>query len=148
MDYFDYSKDLLESGDALDFDIESFLKESQELEQQRLEEELERIKHQLEQRKEIYNEATQDLESKLEWYVDRLQGMNQRRFSSDKEKEEQLKTKIGDLYSELRQERRSAWRDKQELEKEKRDLLRELEEIEAQDLVGSLLSEGGTPSNF
>ncbi len=76
MEYFDYSEDFLESGEALDFDIESFLEESQELEQQRLEEELERIDQQLEQREEIYNETTRELESKLDWYVDRLQDLN------------------------------------------------------------------------
>ena len=144
MEYPDYSDDLLESGEAWNFDIESFLEESQELEQQRLKDELERIDQQLEQREEIYNEATRELESKLEWYVDRLQDLNQRRFSGNKEKEEQLKTKIEDLYSELRQERRSAWRDKQELEKERRELLRELDEIEVQELVEDLLSEGNS----
>ena len=148
MDYFDYSEDFLESGEAFDFDIESFLKESQELEQQRLEEELERIDQQLEQREEICNEATKELESKLEWYVDQLEDLNQRPFSSDKEEKEHLKTKIEEFYSELRQERRSAWRDKQELEKERRELLQELDEIEAQDLVEDLLSDEGPPTNF
>ena len=130
MDYFDYSEDFLESGEAFDFDIESFLEESQGLEQQRLEEDLESIDQQLEQRGEIYNEVTAELESKLEWYVDRLQELNQRPFSGDKEEEGKLKTKIEEFYSELRQERRSAWRDKQELEKERRELLRELDEID------------------
>ena len=148
MEYFDYSEDLLEPGEALDFDIESFLEESQELERQRLEEELERIDQQLEQREKIYNVTTRELESKLEWYVDRLQELYRRQFSSDEEKKERLKTKIEDFYSELRQERRSAWRDKQELEKERRELLRELDEIEAQDLVEDLLSNEGQPSNF
>lgn len=148
MDYLDYSEDFIESGGSPDFDIESFLEQSQELEQQRLEEEFERIEQQLEQRKEIYNETTQELESKLEWYVDQLQDVAHRPFSSDKEKEDELKTKIEGLYSELRQERRSAWRDKQELEKERRELLRELDEIQSESLIDDLLDDEGSSSLF
>jgi trichohyalin len=145
MDYFDYSEDFLESGEAFDLDIKSFLEESQELEQQRLEEELERIDQQLHQREEIYNEATRELESKLEWYIERLQDINKRCFSSNKEEKEHLKKKIEAFYSELRQERKNAWRDKQELEKERRELLRDLEEIDAQDIVEEILGDSNSP---
>ncbi|WP_220132799.1 hypothetical protein [Halorhabdus salina] len=134
MDYLDYSRDLLRADESFGFDIERFLEESQEREQQRLEEELERIDQQLEEREEIRDDVVVELESKLDWYVDRLKELYQRKFFNDKEKKEHLKAKIEEFYSELRQERRRAWRDKQELEKERRKLLRELNELDDQNL--------------
>lgn len=64
MDYFDYSSDL--------DDVEEFLERSQKNEGRRLEEELERIDNQLEERDRIHQEVLDELESKPDWYLDRL----------------------------------------------------------------------------
>lgn len=138
MEYFDYSEDFLEFGEALDFDIESFLEESQELEQQRLQQELERVEDLLEEREEIHSGTVDELESKLDWYLDRLRE-EYRQFSTDREEVEKLKAKIDKFYSELRQEKRNEWRDKIELEMKLREVERALEEVEDEDSLWRFL---------
>jgi len=120
MEYFDYGADL---------DIEEFLQESQEQQERQLEAELERIEQQLEEREEIFEKHREDLESKLDWYLDRLKQAY--RTMGDVE---DLKEKVEEFYDLLREERVRHWRDKQELEKERRELLRELRELEDTDL--------------
>jgi len=120
VEYFDYGADL---------DIEEFLRESQEQQECHLEAELERIEQQLEEREEIFEKHQEDLESKLDWYLDRLKQAY--RTMGDVE---DLKEKVDEFYDLLREERVRHWRDKQELEKERRELLRELRELEDTDL--------------
>jgi len=55
-----------------DLDIESFLEGSQERSRELLEKELKRIEQELENRDQIHEENTSELESKLDWYLDRL----------------------------------------------------------------------------
>ena len=128
MDYLDY----LESPDDTlfqGFDVADFLERSQESERQRLEEELERINRQLEERDRIHREVLDELESKLDWYTDRLETLYKQ--SREKNgKREKLKTQIEEFYREIREEKQSHWRDRQELEKKRRELIRELEETE------------------
>ena len=50
-----------------------------------------------------------------------------------------LKDQIEGFYTELRREKRSQWRDRQELEQERREILRELTEIKMDDLLSELL---------
>lgn len=123
MDYFDYSQELTE-----DLDIESFLEESQEQQKQRLNQELERISEQLEKRESIHQETLNELESKLDWYIERFETLRKRSFGNEEEKQ-RLKQQIKEFYREIRQEKQQRWRDRQELEKERRQLLRDLEEI-------------------
>ena len=80
MDYFDYSED---SGDLFDqeadsweWDVEEFLQQSQQQERQKLQQELQRIGQQLDRRGELHEEAVGELESKLEWYSDRLEQLH------------------------------------------------------------------------
>ena len=111
------------------FDVANFLERSQESERQRLEEELERINRQLEERDRIHREVLDELESKLDWYTDRLETLYKQ--SREKNgKREKLKTQIEEFYREIREEKQSHWRDRQELEKRRRELIRELEETE------------------
>ena len=128
MDYFDYSQELTE-----DFDIESFLEESQQQEKRRLNQELERIREQLENRESIHWETLDELESKLDWYTDRLETLRKRSFGKGEEKQ-RLKQQIKEFYRKIREEKRQHWHDRQKLEKERRELLRELDEVDSQNL--------------
>ena len=128
MDYFDYSQELTE-----DFDIESFLEESQRQEKRRLNQELERIREQLENRESIHWETLDELESKLDWYTDRLETLRKRSFGKGEEKQ-RLKQQIKEFYRKIREEKRQHWHDRQKLEKERRELLRELDEVDSQNL--------------
>jgi len=112
-----------------DFDIEEFLEESQRQQENRLEEELERIERQLEERERIFEQHREDLESKLDWYLERLENAYKRAGNV-----EELKDTVTEFYELLREERVRHWRDKQELEQERRELLRELNELEDTDL--------------
>ncbi|AZH26694.1 hypothetical protein [Haloplanus aerogenes] len=133
MEYFDYGAENLDTG----FDVEEFLERSQRNQGQRLEQQLKRIKKQLEERDRIFEENRSELELKLDWYLERLQ---EEYNSVGPESVDELKEKIEEFYESIREERRRHWRDRQELEQERRQIERELEEIEAStfDLVESL----------
>lgn len=124
MEYFEY-----DATDTDELDVERFLTKSHEQQEQRLQEELARIEEQLSERSEIFETHRSELESKLEWYVERLEtAYRQRRDPED------LKQRIKEFYRLLRQERVKHWRDRQELEQERRKLLRELDQISDADL--------------
>lgn len=123
MEYFDYGTENLDTG----FDVEEFLEQSQRHQEQRLEQQLERIKKQLEERDRIFKENRNELESKLHWYLERLQ---EEYNSVGPESVDELKQKVEEFYESLREERRRHWRDRQELEREWRKLQRELDELE------------------
>jgi uncharacterized protein YbaP (TraB family) len=130
IDYFDYPEAesaAFEGTADWDLDIEEFLEQSQKLERQRLEEELQRIDQQLERREEIQSQTVDELESEIEWYQERLIKQYKRNST---EQIERLKQNIREFYRELREERHQSWRDRQQLEQERRDLLRELRELE------------------
>jgi len=127
MEYRDYWEDL----DLQEFNVEDFLREEQQSEQERLEQELKRIEDLLSEREEIHSESVSELESKLDWYVERLEDLYRGFGGGQKEEKESLKTKIEGFYTELRREKRNQWRDKIELEMELREVEHALEEIEA-----------------
>jgi chaperonin cofactor prefoldin len=135
MEYRDYWEDL----DLQDFDVEDFLREEQQSEQERLEQELERIEDLLSEREEIHSESVSELESKLDWYVERLENLYRGFGGGQREEKESLKTKIEEFYSELRREKRNQWRDKIELEMELREVERALEEVEDEDSLWRFL---------
>ncbi|ERH00197.1 MAG: hypothetical protein J07HQX50_01357 [Haloquadratum sp. J07HQX50] len=66
-----------ESVEALepeyDWDVEELLERSQERERFRLEAELQQVEVLLREREDIHEESVEELESKLEWYVERLE---------------------------------------------------------------------------
>jgi trichohyalin len=126
MDYFDYGLDP-ESDTGID--IEDVLEQSQESERDRLEKDLERVEELLEDRDRIHEEAIDELESKLDWYLDRLETLYQRP-GREREKRDRLKRRIEKFYEEIREEKTRRWRDRQELEMERRELLRAIEELD------------------
>jgi len=128
VDYLDYKTGAQPDHSVQDFDIEEFLEQSQRQEKQRLEEELERIKDQLESRDEIHEETLDELESKLDWYLDRLEDLYNQGAGSQDEQDE-LKTRIREFYKQLREEKRRNWNDRQSLERERRKILREFSEL-------------------
>jgi exonuclease VII large subunit len=110
-----------------DWDLDRFLEENQENQRQRLETELERIQNQLERRDKINEEVLDELSSKLDWYLERLEEEYRTHGSSSVD---ELKSEIKRFYSLIRDEKQQHWNDKQRLERERRELLRELREIE------------------
>lgn len=129
MDYFDYDRS---------FDAEEFLRTETDRERDRLGQELARVDELLEERAEIHAENVEEMESKLEWYLDRLErGYRQAR---GQETISELKGKIEELYANLRQERRSQWRDRLELELEKIEVERALQEVDDQDSIWEWLN--------
>jgi len=112
-----------------DFDVEEFLETTRARERQRLETELERIDRQLEEREKIHEEVISELESKLDWYTNRLEKLY-KQSRGRQGRRSHIKSKIDELYQELRNSKQSVWQDKQKLEEERRQLLREMEELE------------------
>ncbi len=132
-----------ESVEALepeyDWDVEELLERSQERERFRLEAELRQVEVLLREREDIHEKSVEELESKLDWYVERLELEYKR--SKNRERIVELKSEIRRFYSELRDLERERWLDVQELERERRRLERELEELSGQELIGELLEE-------
>jgi chromosome segregation ATPase len=133
---YDGFAETLDSG-FNDLDIESFLEGSQERSRELLENELKRIEQELENRDKIHEENTSELESKLDWYLDRLR-TTYNTFHGAGEDVDELKEKIEVLYKDIRHEKRNRWRDRRELERERRELLKEIEELD-EDPISDLL---------
>jgi len=137
MEYRDYWNDLDVSSQG--FDIEEFLREEQRSEEERLGQELKRLESLLEERREIHSETVEDLESRIDWYLEKLEKTYRGIGSGDMEEQERLKSKIQGFYSEIRSEKRQQWRDKIELEMEIREVEKALEEIRDGDELWKLL---------
>ena len=137
MEYREYwdDLDLPSSG----FSVEEFLREEQQNEEEKLEQELERLESLLEERREIHSETVEELESKLDWYVERLEDLYHGFGGVEEGKKERLKSKIDGFYSELRSEKRQQWRDRIELEMEVREVEQALEELSDEDDLWRLL---------
>ena len=129
VEYFDYTHET----PAEDFEIEEFLRRSEENAEQRLEDELERIEKQLDDRQRLFENSKEELESKIEIYLERLETAYRTRGDPG-----ELKQLIDEAYRQIRSEKLKHWRDKQELETERREILREINELEHSD-VESLL---------
>jgi hypothetical protein len=132
MDTYEYAEPdgLVDRLRAWDADIDDLLEESQASAEARLAEELERIEEQLEARDAVHEEIVDELEFKVEWYTDRLESLYKIGRGRKEGTRERLQNRIEAFYEELRQEQRQHWQDRQNLEQERRDLLRELAEVE------------------
>jgi len=130
VEYFDYTH---ENTPVEDFDIEEFLRRSEENSEKRLEQELERIEKQLDDRQQLFEDAKQELEDKVEIYLERLETAYRTRGDT-----EELKQLIDEMYQQIRQEKLKHWRDKQELETERREIQREINELESSNLESLL----------
>lgn len=134
----DYSEDWQNfDQDLLELDIEEFLEQDQERERERLEQELERVTDLLEERRELHQEAINELESKLDWYLNRLETAYTRQ--RPQKKVDRLKEKVEDFYSAIRREKHEKWRDRIELEMEVREIERSLAELEDIEGISELL---------
>jgi trichohyalin len=136
VEYFDYSS--VSPGGEID-DVQQFLEKSTKKEKQRLEKLLQQIDNQLEERGRIHQEATEELESKLDWYIERLEKHYLRSTGKGDGEREKLKQRIEEFYREMREEDRQHWRDKQELEKDRREIIRELNELDDTEMITELL---------
>jgi hypothetical protein len=110
-----------------DWDLDQFLEENQENQRQRLEAELDRIQDQLDRRDEINEEVLDELGSKLDWYLERLEDEYRTHGTSNVD---ELKSEVKRFYALIRDEKQQHWNDKQRLERERRQLLRDLKEVE------------------
>lgn len=141
MAYFDYNGIAEAVGDnSLDWDesINRFLEQSQHQHRERLEAELAEINRQLDRRDEIHTEIVDAVEWKVEWYTDRLERLYMQGRGKQDGKRQRLQDRIEAFYQELRNEHRQHWRDRQDLEQERREVLREIAEA-ADDIVSELL---------
>jgi len=113
-----------------ELDIERFLEESRKRERGRIEKELDHIDDLLSERERIHREQIQQLQSKLEMYIDRLEKLYLRDTGKRGGERDRLKQRIENLYRSIREEQRSHWLDRQDLEENRREIFRELEELE------------------
>ena len=132
-EYHEYVADvdsILNRLEPQDYDTRELIETSQQNHGQRLEEELDRIREQLERRDEVHDEITDDLEWKLDRYKERLEKMHTHARGKADGERERVKDRINELSTLLREEQRKHWQDKQTLQRERRELLHEIEGIE------------------
>jgi trichohyalin len=121
--------------------VEQFLEQSQTQQQERLEQELARIKEQLDRRDAIHTAIVDELEWQVERYTDRLKKLYRHGTGRIDGTRDQVKDRIAEFQHALWGEQRDHWRDRQELEQERREIRRELQELaekSVSELVDSL----------
>jgi len=122
-----------------DINATEILEQSRATQQDVLQRELERIEDQLEERNRLYRDVRDDLTTRIKRYRNELQHARSRPFGGNEARREELKDMIEGLSVELRQERRDHWMDRQRLEQERRDVLRQLDRIVEDDVIEDLL---------
>jgi acetyl-CoA carboxylase carboxyltransferase component len=134
-DYFDYVLDGTPAVEPTDWEqVAAVLEQSQAARIERLEQELAQIEAQLRDRDRLHEDLVGDLDRKINRYTDRLEHLytiSKGRLDGTRE---QLKDRITVFYQELRDEHRAHWRDRQELEQERRHVQRELAEVSDESL--------------
>lgn len=113
--------------------IYGLLDAASERERDRIGEQLKRIDRQLEDREEIHVRNVAELEEELEEAREDLAAFTTRSFYDEaaaQRERERLEERVAELRQQLRRERRARWENHQNLRREKRDLVRELEEVE------------------
>lgn len=107
-------------------DVDGFLEQSLLNEEERLEQQLQQIYRQLDEREQIHEEKVESIEDEIFRQKQRLDSA-ERRPGND---EIQVRDRLERLYQEKWEEEKALWEDKQDLLKEKRSLERELRELE------------------
>lgn len=92
----------------------------------------------MEERNRLHHELLDELESKLDWYLDELRTLYKQRRGKTGRRDE-IKTRIREFYREIQGEKRSHWRDRQELEQERRELLSDMSELDNTSEIFDLL---------
>lgn len=127
----DYREDgLIDRLSGWNIDVEEVLERTRSAKRYRLERELERIREQLEDREEVHADIVQELEFKVDVYQRRLEDLYTTGRGERDGERRRLQDRIESFYRALREEHREHWRDRQELEQERREVLRELAELE------------------
>jgi len=129
VDYFEYPADDRESSHLSWDSIRDFLEQSDAKEKQRLQDELERIEDQIEHREELYQETIHRIKEQIDRYTGTLQTLYNRPFGGNPEAKEAIKETLAELYDDLQREKRQHWQDRQSLEQERREILRQLDEL-------------------
>lgn len=112
-------------------DVDGFLEQSILNEKQRLEQQLQQIYRQLEERNQIHNQKMDSIESEIRKQTDRLESAERGPGNNDIN----IRHRLEELYTQKWEAEQSLWRDKQDLLGEKRNLMRELQELdESKDL--------------
>ncbi|MDG5761351.1 hypothetical protein QA600_18635 [Natronococcus sp. A-GB1] len=134
MAYVDY--DLWDGQDAdLSWTaVAQLLERSQSRETDRVDAELDRIDQQLARRDRIHTEIVDELEWEIERYTAQLERLYRSTIGTQHGERTAIKDRLVRLQQDRREEQRRHWRDRQELERERRDLLRDLAAIEDEDL--------------
>jgi DNA repair exonuclease SbcCD ATPase subunit len=115
-------------------DIDEMLEESRRRQKNRLQQHLDEIEEQIRERHEVYEKYIEILEERISVHDNRLDGAG----NVNRPFEEEVLAKLEDLYESLRGEMREKWRDIQELEREKREIEKELDELKDAELLDSL----------
>lgn len=129
-----YDYQLEEGSEDFEWDsIEELLEESRRRQKNRLQQHLRDIEKQIQERREVYEKYIENLEDRIKVHDNRLDkaGHLNRPF------EEEVLAKLENLYESLRGEMREKWRDIQELEREKREIKKELDELKGAELLDS-----------
>lgn len=129
MEYFDYGEiQAVDTG----FDVEEFLERSQKREQEQIERKLDRVDKLLEERERIHEDTVNELESKLDWYIERLEDLYRTGLNEGKD---ELKQRIEQFYAELRELERKQWLDSRDLELQREEIEKELEDADLDDVL-------------
>lgn len=141
MDYDDYAALLEATAADLDrstasdtrpdssrWEIDQLLTQAQAAERQRITTELVTIADQLNARTALHENLIHELERERDQYEDRLAQLTRQFASPDRTARPQAR--LRELSHERRQERRQHWRDRQQLLAERRDLQRQLAELD------------------
>lgn len=132
MDYdeHDIQRGLFNRDQVWDVNVDELLEQARSSKRERLEQELDRIKEQLDGRDTIHEDIVDELEFKVEVYLDNLRSLYKTSWGKPDEKRLRLKNRIEKFQTLLRRELREHWQDIQKLEQERRDVLRELKELD------------------
>lgn len=121
---------LFDRDPVWDVDVDELLEQARGSKRERLDQELDRIREQLDGRDTIHEEIVDELEFRVAVYSDKLRSLYKTSWGKPDEKRLRLKNRIEEFRAQLRRESREHWQDVQELEEVRRDVLRELEEMD------------------
>lgn len=111
-------------------EVQEWLDRASDQRREWLEQELEQVEEQLERRDELYRETVDQLESRIAKYTKEIKRSYKRSLGGRGEKRQELKEELDQLYTELRKAKRKHWRDRQDLEQERRDILSKHAELD------------------
>ena len=139
MEYFDYEAASVNGNTGESWgEIKAFLEQSEEQQKERLAKQLILIGRQLEERKEIREKTTEDIQRQIERCTSTLRQIYQGPFGGNSEERETVTDELADLYAELREVYRQYWDDRQTLEKERREIIQQMEELDDESLSSIL----------